>query len=62
LQQSSSPNPINQSFNSKRWAHNIASMSFATDSDFVKNILTKSESVAKLILAILCAHLLLLKD
>ena len=39
MQQSSSPNPINQAFHSKRWAHNIASMSFATDSDFVKNIL-----------------------
>ena len=39
MQQSSSPSPINHAFHSIKWAHNIASMSFATDSDFVKNIL-----------------------
>ena len=39
MQQSSSPSPINQAFHSIRWAHNIASMSFLTYSDFVKNIL-----------------------
>ena len=39
MQQSSSPSPINQAFHSKKRAHDIASMSSPTDSDFVKNIL-----------------------
>ena len=39
MQQSSSPSPINQAFHSIRWAHNIASMSSLTYSDFVKKIL-----------------------
>jgi hypothetical protein len=39
VQQSSSPSPINHAFHSIKWAHNIASMSSPTDSDFVKHIL-----------------------
>ena len=39
MQQSSSPSPINHAFHSIKWAHNIASMSSPTDSDFVKHIL-----------------------
>ena len=39
MQQSSSPSPINQAFHCIRWAHNIASMSSPTYSDFVKKIL-----------------------
>ena len=39
MQQSSSPSPINQAFHSIRWAHNIASMSSPTYSDFVEKIL-----------------------
>ena len=39
VQQSSSPSPINHAFHSIRCAHNIASMSSPTDSDFVKHIL-----------------------
>jgi len=39
VQQSSSTSPINQAFNSIRWAHNIASRSSPTYSDLVNNIL-----------------------
>ena len=39
MQQSPSPSPINQAVHSIGWAHNIASMSSLTYSDFVKKIL-----------------------
>jgi hypothetical protein len=39
VQQSSSPSPINQTFHSIRWAHNIASRSSPTDACLVKHIL-----------------------
>ena len=39
MPQSSSPSPINQTFHCIRWAHNIASISSPTYSDFVKKIL-----------------------
>ena len=39
MQQSSSPSLINHAFHSIRRAHNIASMSSPTDSDFMKHIL-----------------------
>ena len=39
MQHSSSPSPFNQVFHSIRWAHNVASMSSPTYSDFVKKIL-----------------------